>query len=86
MYLLIYKNYIERWYKWPAQGPTDGQTYDIIIPCEEREVKFLLESGVFVIRTYSLAPMPFTSSSSSDLLLSPSLASAFHGWKILGFG
>lgn len=36
-------------------------------------------------RTYSLAPMPFTSSSSSDLLLSPSLASAFHGWKILGF-
>lgn len=37
-------------------------------------------------RTYSLAPMPFTSSSSSDLLLSPSLASAFHGWKILGFG
>lgn len=42
---------------------------------------------MFVIRTYSLPPMPSGSPSKqlSSLLALP-LASAFHGWKILGSG
>ena len=61
---LVYKNN-KRWYKWHA-----GQTYDIIIYHVMRERleyereetvcvpvgKVSLESGVFVIHTYSLPP------------------------------